>query len=110
MPYSIDDPPEKIKDMPKHAQEIFISAFNAALEQYDGDEARANQVAYAAVKDKYKQDKDEDFDGANIFMHFLNFLYYKIVFINTWFYSKKKFIQNYRILIKQGILMRTDIS
>ncbi|GAH40850.1 unnamed protein product, partial [marine sediment metagenome] len=58
MPYSIDDPPAKIKDMPKPAQEIFISAFNAALEQYEGDEARANQVAYAAVKTKYKQDAE----------------------------------------------------
>jgi len=58
MPYSIDDPPAKIKDMPRHAQEIFISAFNAALEQYEGDEARANQVAYAAVKAKYKQDAE----------------------------------------------------
>jgi len=58
VPYSIDAPPEKIKDMPKHAQEIFISAFNAALEQYEGDEARANQVAYTAVKAKYKQDAE----------------------------------------------------
>ena len=58
MPYSIDNPPDKIKDMPKHAQEIFISAFNNALKQYDGDEERANKVAYAAVKNEYKQDKD----------------------------------------------------
>jgi len=58
MPYSIDNPPEKIKDMPKHAQEIFISAFNAALKQYEGDEERANKVAYAAVKMKYKQDAE----------------------------------------------------
>ena len=58
MPYSIDNPPEKIKDMPKHAQEIFISAFNNALKQYEGDEERANKVAYNAVKAKYKQDKD----------------------------------------------------
>jgi len=57
-PYSIDNPPEKIKDMPKHAQEIFINAFNAALKQYEGDEERANKVAYAAVKMKYEQDKD----------------------------------------------------
>ena len=58
MPYSIDSPPDKIKDMPKGAQEIFISAFNNALKQYEGDEERANKVAYAAVKTKYKQDKD----------------------------------------------------
>ena len=59
-PYSIDNPPEKIKDMPKGAQEIFISAFNNALKQYEGDEERANKVAYAAVKKKYKQDKDDN--------------------------------------------------
>ena len=58
MPYSIDDPPEKIKDMPKGAQEIFISAFNNALKQYEGDEERANKVAYNAVKAKYKQDAE----------------------------------------------------
>ena len=58
MPYSIDNPPEKIKDMPKHAQEIFISAFNNALKQYEGDKERANKVAYNAVKAKYKQDKE----------------------------------------------------
>lgn len=58
MPYSMDNPPSKINDMPKHAQEIFVAAFNAAIKQYDGDEAKANAVAYAAVKAKYEQDKD----------------------------------------------------
>jgi len=58
MPYSTDNPPEKIKDMPKHAQEIFINAFNNALKQYEGDEERANKVAYDAVKTKYKQDAE----------------------------------------------------
>ena len=53
MPYSIKKPPDKIKGLPKHAQEIWIKAFNNALKQYDGDEERANKVAYAAVKDKY---------------------------------------------------------
>lgn len=58
MPYSIDNPPAKIKGMPKHAQEIFIAAFNAAIKEYDGDEAKANATAYAAIKQKYEQDKD----------------------------------------------------
>ena len=58
MPYTVENPPEAIKDLPKHAQEIFIAAFNAALIQYKGDEGKANAVAYAAVKTKYKQDKD----------------------------------------------------
>ena len=55
MPYSIENPPEKIRDMPKHAQEIFVAAFNSALEQYK-DEGKANATAYAAVKTKFKQD------------------------------------------------------
>jgi cation transport regulator len=55
MPYSIANPPEKIKDMPAHAREIWIAAFNSALAQYK-DEGKANATAYAAVKTKYKQD------------------------------------------------------
>ena len=58
MPYTIDNPPEKIKGLPKHAQEIFIAAYNSAYEQYDKDETRANKVAWAAVKQSYEQDKD----------------------------------------------------
>jgi cation transport regulator len=69
MPYSIDNPPEKIKDMPKHAQEIFIAAFNNAIKQYDGDEARANQVAYAAVKNDYKQDADGNWTAKEAHPH-----------------------------------------
>lgn len=56
MPYDVSNPPKKIKDMPKHAQEIFVSAFNSALTQYK-DEGKANAVAYAAVKTKYKQNE-----------------------------------------------------
>ena len=39
--------------MPKHAQEIWVSAFNSAYKQYGGDEEKANKVAWAAVKKKY---------------------------------------------------------
>ncbi len=56
MPYDISNPPEKIKDMPAHAIEIWVSAFNAALKQYQ-DEGKANATAYSAVKTKYKQDE-----------------------------------------------------
>lgn len=58
MPYSLENPPAKIKDMPKHCQEIFIAAFNAALIQYKGDEGKANATAYAACKKQYEQNKD----------------------------------------------------
>jgi len=56
MPYTIQNPPDRIKDLPKHAKEIWIAAFNSALEQYK-DEAKANMVAWAAVKTKYEQNK-----------------------------------------------------
>ncbi|NVM24153.1 MAG: ChaB family protein, partial [Desulfobacterales bacterium] len=42
----------------KHAQEIYMEAFNSAMEQY-GDEAKAAQVAITAVKNKYKKVGDE---------------------------------------------------
>lgn len=48
MPYT--KPPDKIKGLPKHAQEVWMAAFNAAWKQYDGDEAKANATAWAAVK------------------------------------------------------------
>ena len=56
MPYSKENPPDRIKDLPAGAQEIWISAYNSAHDQYNGDEARANATAWAAVKKKYKHD------------------------------------------------------
>lgn len=53
----MDNIPERIKKLPKHAQEIWIVAFNSAWEQYKGDETKCNAVAWAAVKQKYKQDE-----------------------------------------------------
>jgi len=54
MPYSSnqDLPPQVRTHLPDHAQAIFRKAFNAALDEYK-DEARAFQVAWAAVKKKY---------------------------------------------------------
>jgi len=58
MPYTMENPPERIKNLPKHAAEIWIAAFNSAVKQYDGNEQKANAVAWAAVKRKYeKNDK-----------------------------------------------------
>jgi len=56
MPYN--KPPDRIKALPKHAQDIWTAAFNAAWKQYDGDESRANATAWAAVKNSYEQDSD----------------------------------------------------
>jgi hypothetical protein len=41
------------KSLPKHAQDIFTLAHDSALNQYK-EENKANQVAWAAVKNKYK--------------------------------------------------------
>lgn len=61
MPYDKSNPPEKIKGLPEHAQEIWISAFNSAIKEYDGDEEKANATAWSAVKksgyDKNKEGK-----------------------------------------------------
>ena len=51
MPYK--SPPAKIKKLPKHAQDIWVSAFNSAWKQYNGDEEKCNKVAWNAVKQKY---------------------------------------------------------
>jgi len=59
MPYpTLESLPDWVKKMPKHAQEIYQSTFNAALKQYDGDEEVAAKTAIAAVKKSYKQDKE----------------------------------------------------
>ena len=42
-----------------HAQDIYMSAFNSAIEQYDGEESRAHAVAWAAVKEKYEKGNDD---------------------------------------------------
>lgn len=61
MPYAeLTDLPEAVQKLPKHAQEIYLAAFNAAFEQYDGNEGKSHGTAWAAVKEKYKQNADEE--------------------------------------------------
>ncbi|WP_414830808.1 ChaB family protein [Alteromonas sp. H39] len=77
MPYeSRSDLPDSVTSaLPKHAQEIFLAAYNNAYEEYakpedrDGDDTReevAFKVAWSAVKQRYhKSDsgnwvKDDD--------------------------------------------------
>lgn len=66
MPYNkLSDLPDSVKDnLPKHAQEIYKSAFNNALKQYqdpserrgnDDQETVAHKVAWSAVKDAYEK-------------------------------------------------------
>lgn len=70
MPYiKLSDLPDSVRDnLPKHAQEIYMAAYNSAWEQYDqpeerrGDASReetAHRVAWAAVKKKYEKQGDE---------------------------------------------------
>lgn len=69
MPYkNVSELPDSVKDnVPKHAQEIYMEAFNSAWDQYDepeerrGDASReetAHRVAWAAVKKKYEKGDD----------------------------------------------------
>jgi cation transport regulator len=68
MPYKdVKDLPESVRDnLPKHAQEIYLEAFNNAWDQYAKPEARrgsasreetAHKVAWSAVKKVYEKDE-----------------------------------------------------
>lgn len=64
MPYSdIADLPASVRShLPRHAQEIYLSAFNSAWREYAarGDrEAVAHKVAWAAVKKVYRKEGGE---------------------------------------------------
>ncbi len=68
MPYkNLQDLPESVlANLPKHAQEIYLEAFNNAWDQYADPEDRrgsasreetAHKVAWAAVKHVYEKDE-----------------------------------------------------
>ncbi|BAY20278.1 ChaB family protein [Calothrix sp. NIES-2100] len=59
MPYQqIDDLPDSVRaHLPKHAQEIFLAAFNNALAEYSAEEP-AFRVAWSAVKRDYEKGDD----------------------------------------------------
>jgi cation transport regulator len=69
MPYNnLSDLPAGVKDhLPKHAQEIYLKAFNHAWQEYKDAEMRwedttqeetAYRVAWAAVKKVYAKDEE----------------------------------------------------
>ena len=69
MPYdSKKDLPDSVRDnLPSHAQEIYMKAFNSAWDEYSnskdrrGNETReetAHKVAWAAVKKEYHKEGD----------------------------------------------------
>ena len=61
MPYeALADLPLAIRRLPRHAQEIFRAAFNAAWRSYadrgaEAQEEIAHRVAWAAVKKRYRK-------------------------------------------------------
>ncbi len=66
MPYeNVQDLPDKVKDnLPKHAQEIYMKAFNNAYDEYkdakdrkggSSREATAHKVAWSAVEKTYEK-------------------------------------------------------
>ena len=65
---SLDELPDSVRDnLPNHAQEIYMKAFNNAWDEYAdpkerrGDASReetAHKVAWAAVKNVYKKDEE----------------------------------------------------
>lgn len=70
MPYNkISELPDPVKNaLPKHAQEIYVAAFNNAWDKYrDPDERRGNagreetahKIAWSAVKRDYEKKGDE---------------------------------------------------
>ena len=70
MPYKkTSELPDRVKDnLPAHAQEIFMEAYNSAYEHYkdaedrEGDASReetAYKVAWSAVKNKYHKNDDD---------------------------------------------------
>ena len=71
MPYNaISDLPKSVtNNTPKHAQEIYKEAFNAAYEQYKNPQDRddksadreetAHKVAWSAVKKSYHKGEDD---------------------------------------------------
>lgn len=61
MPYEeIGHLPDSVREhLPKHAQEIFLAAFNSAESQYS-EEERAFRTAWSAVKRDYEKGDDGD--------------------------------------------------
>lgn len=56
MPYKVvSELPPAVKALPSHAQEIYMSAFNSAFEQYKSDESKSAAIAWAAVKTKFEK-------------------------------------------------------
>lgn len=60
MPYdTLKELPDSVRDnLPRHAQDIYQSAYNNAWEEYNHDEERARRVAWSAVKNVYEKNEE----------------------------------------------------
>jgi len=58
MPYQKGSPPDRIKGLPEHAQDIWIEAFNSAHKDNPDDEEKCNKIAWGAVKNAGYTEKD----------------------------------------------------
>ncbi len=69
MPYQkIEELPSTVRNvLPKHAQEIYLAAFNRAWDQYQAEENVTNtqsretvshKIAWTAVKDRYHKNSE----------------------------------------------------
>jgi cation transport regulator ChaB len=59
MPYKkVSDLPQAVQDLPQHACMIWMAAFNAAWDQYNGNEQKCAETAWTAVKNKYEKGSD----------------------------------------------------
>jgi cation transport regulator ChaB len=55
VPTSKEDLPGTIKRSPAKAQRTYAKTLDSAHEQYEGDEARAHRVAFAALKHSFRK-------------------------------------------------------
>jgi len=58
MLYTMDNPPNWLKNLPAGAQEIGIAIFNKVLKESD-DEEKARWAAWSAIKEKYRKEGDK---------------------------------------------------
>ena len=53
----LEDLPNEASQLPKHGQQLFMTAYNAAFDNGMNEE-NATKVAWSSVKNSYKEDKD----------------------------------------------------
>lgn len=57
MPYTVDNPPDYVKNLPKGAITMCVSAYNSVFERTE-DEDKARQACWGAIKTTYEQNAE----------------------------------------------------